>query len=232
MIFSRAPGSGAPVLILSANFYGAPEDAEAAAAPLLTDALSALAIVAETALVPFADVNRPAEALSAHGGYKEMYNAFLSSVSASSIVAAFEAFVAFGEGNPDARSRSYAVIGSCNTDAARVNAAREGEGRTFFEHRDRGVFFQFTPWYQDVGTRGAAEEAGKRAVGLVREEDERRGLGRVVFANNMLFGMDVGEVYTKEEVEEVRRVKEMWDPEEVFWSPVSDERFVVRGEYL
>jgi len=219
------------MIILSANYYGPPSVAETVAAPLLSGPITDTAIVAETALIPFARMNDVTAHLGSHGGFKEMYSATLHSISASSIVSAYEKFVKFGDENPDAKARTYAAIGSWSTAASLANASRL-DGKTYYEHRDRGTFFQFTPWYERVETCGRAEEAAIGVLEAVREEDERMGREKVVFANNMVFGQDFREIYTKGAIEEVKGVKKEWDPEGVFWSPIGDERFAVREGYL
>ncbi|KAF2488509.1 FAD-binding domain-containing protein, partial [Lophium mytilinum] len=222
LIFGRAPpgtpAAGAPVIIISANYYGPAASAELAAAPLLTAEAEAAAIVAETTLLDFADMNKSSAPMSSHGGFKETYNTMLHAVTPASIVSAFSQYVAFGDANPDAKARSYAVLGSWSTGAQLANAALPGN-KTYFAHRDRGVFFQMTPWYTDVVTRPATEEFARGVVRTLREADEEKGFKGVIFANNMIFGQEMGEVYTKEGLEEVRAVKREWDPKGVFWSP-------------
>ncbi|KAF2812075.1 FAD-binding domain-containing protein, partial [Mytilinidion resinicola] len=222
LIFGRAPpgtpAAGAPMLIISANYYGPSASAEAAAAPLLTPEASATAILATTTLVDFTAMNASSAAMSAHGGFKETYNAMLATISPASITSAFAQFVAFGAANPSAAARTYAVFGAWSTGAQLANAAIPNN-KTYFAHRDRGVFFQFTPWYTDPATRGAADAAARGVVRTVRESDDASGLERVIFANNMIFGQEMGEVYTREGLEEVTAVKREWDPKGVFWSP-------------
>jgi len=42
------------------------------------------------------------------------------------------------------------------------------------------------------------------------------------FAANLSRGIDLSTVWPAEKIEEIRRLKEKWDPQNVFWNPVVD----------
>ncbi|KAM0811764.1 putative FAD-binding PCMH-type domain-containing protein [Seiridium cardinale] len=42
------------------------------------------------------------------------------------------------------------------------------------------------------------------------------------FPNNLRFGMSLEELFNRDKLEDLRRVKHIWDPDNVFWSPYED----------
>ena len=84
---------------------------------------------------------------------------------------------------------------------------------------------QAATWYGKPETRAAADEYGREMLGIFREEDAKNEVAPASFANNIRFGQDLEEVYSKDMIGELKRVRQLWDPKGIFWSPVGDSRF-------
>jgi FAD/FMN-containing dehydrogenase len=223
LIFSRAPtnhpAKGAPLVVLALSYFGPQADAEKAAAPILAPEVTKKAVVAKTSLGELIDMNNAVDVLNGHGGYKEFYNCMCHSISSESIKKAFNRWIRFGDEAEDAKDRSTLVIGVWNTDALQENAAATGGDKTFYRPRDRGFFVQATGWYSDRAIQAAVDQFGSDLVTIMRETDTQQGLEPAVFANNMRFGQDMKEVYSTEMLQELRRLKDTWDPSGVFFTP-------------
>lgn len=223
----NSPAKGAPMIIVSLAYFGPQEEAEQAAAAALAPDVAGQAISAETLAVPFANMNDGAEAFNGHGGLKDMYTCMLESLSVASIARAFERWRRFGDEVEDARPRTYAVVGSWNTQALVAGAAAGAGGADskFYRYRSRGLIMQAATWYGKPETRAAADEYGREMLEIFREEDAKNKVAPASFANNIRFGQDLEEVYSKDMIGELKRVRRLWDPKGVFWSPVGDSRF-------
>jgi FAD/FMN-containing dehydrogenase len=223
LIFSRAPpnhpAKGAPLLVVALSYFGSQADAEQAAAPVLGPEVTKYAALSKTSLGDLIEMNNAVEVLNGHGGYKEFYNCMCRSVSGESIKKAFNRWIQFGHETEDAKDRSTLVIGVWNTDALQENAAAEGRDKTFYRPRDRGFFIQATGWYSDRATQTAADHFGRDIVTIMRETDTEQGVEPAVFANNMRYGQDMREVYSAEILQELKRLKDIWDPSGVSFTP-------------
>lgn len=223
----NSPAKGAPMIMVSLAYFGPQEEAEQAAAAALAPDVAGQAISAETLAVPFANMNDGAEAFNGHGGLKDMYTCMLESLSVASIARAFERWRRFGDEVEDARPRTYAVVGSWNTQALVAGAAAGAGGADskFYRYRSRGLIMQAATWYGKPETRAAADEYGREILEIFREEDAKNKVAPASFANNIRFGQDLEEVYSKDMIGELKRVRRLWDPKGIFWSPVGDSRF-------
>jgi len=222
----NSPAKSAPMIMVSLAYFGPQEEAEQAAAAALAPDVAGQAISAETLAVPFASMNDGAETLNGHGGLKDMYTCMLQSLSVASIARAFERWRRFGDEVEDARPRTYAVVGSWNTRALVASAAAAaGAGGKFYRYRSRGLIMQATAWYGKPETGAAADEYGREMLEIFREEDAKNKVAPASFANNIRFGQDLEEVYSKDMIGELMRVRQLWDPKGIFWSPVGDDRF-------
>jgi hypothetical protein len=52
-----------------------------------------------------------------------------------------------------------------------------------------------------------------------RERDRREERRDYAFANNLVIGGDLKEIYSEEQIEEIKRVREVWDREALGWGP-------------
>lgn len=98
----------------------------------------------------------------------------------------------------------------------------------FFPWRDRGVFCLATLWYTKPDSRSKVTQSGNNMMSAVRASDDGEGEGEkkhhraATLPNDLRKGIDLSELYTAEMMEEIKRVKAIWDPEGVFWSPAVD----------
>jgi hypothetical protein len=71
-------------------------------------------------------------------------------------------------------------------------------------------------WYTSDETRGPIEQFGDEFLKIMR----RNSTGQVrCIANNLRPGMDLEELYGREKLEELRKIKAFWDPYRILWSP-------------
>ncbi|KAF2729640.1 FAD-binding domain-containing protein [Polyplosphaeria fusca] len=213
-----APVPGAPMVLLSLSYFGPAAAADEACKATYEEEYTSKAITAVTGTTGFANMNDAFDAINAHAGYKEYHGCFCAEVDAASIVSAFEDWVRFSAKDAPARSRSYVVIGAWSTEALLKNAGKTGE--KFFAARDRGVFVQATPWYSELGVKGEADAWGKGVVKKLRERDRAVGRRDWCFANNVLAGQDVREVYSEDMIAKIGDVRRVWDKNFVGWGIV------------
>ena len=80
---------------------------------------------------------------------------------------------------------------------------------------------QATPTFHDAALKAKVGDFGRALMGVLREKDAEKGRPNAGFANNMNFGQDLKEVWEKETIEKLKRVRQRWDEKNVFWSPVN-----------
>ncbi|KAL9624825.1 MAG: hypothetical protein Q9160_000871 [Pyrenula sp. 1 TL-2023] len=222
LAFARAPpnspAKGAPSIVLTITCFSPAAEAENAAAAALGSDATEQAVSAETMLVPLEEMNDGVAMLNAHGGFKEYYTCMLEQISATSIVKAFEQWRRFWEETGTRTAGSYNVIGSWNTDELlRIGSRNMGA----FPWRRRGIFVQATPTYHDAALKERAEVLGHGLMEVLRGKDTEKGRPKAGLANNMKFGQDLEELWERGTIEKLRRLRQVWDKEGIFWSPVS-----------
>lgn len=232
LLFMRAPPSaprpGAPMILLNVNYLGPASEAEVAAAVTFDTGFTSKAIVAETSSTSLGSMNDMAEPLNRHGDFKEMYAAWVSSVSASAIVSAFERWVRFGKETPEAKATSYVILAAKSTKGMLENDVDE---KKLFPRaiRGRNVFVQITPWWTDEGVETKARSWAAEMLdimnapqhdGLADKNPLVDGERLSAFAANLSKGIDVSTVWPTNKLEEIRRLKKAWDAHGVFWNPV------------
>ncbi|KAF2183135.1 FAD-binding domain-containing protein [Zopfia rhizophila CBS 207.26] len=213
-----APNPGLPLIMLALSYFGPAADAEKAVKCTYGEVENKATSVFTT-LTPWSNMNAAAVPLNVHGGFKEYHGCLVKEVDGSSVEDSFEKWKEFTE-DVQGRGRSYVVIGSWDTERLEGNAGEEDE--KFFSPRGNGVFVQCTPWYVDLEGKGWADGFGKAVVECMRCRDTKEGRRRWAFANNVAAGQDMREVYSEEQLEKIRRVKQVWDRGNVGWSPVMD----------
>ncbi|KAF2114624.1 hypothetical protein BDV96DRAFT_600585 [Lophiotrema nucula] len=214
-----APVPGAPMIMVALNFFGPSSEADKVCAASFEEKYVDKATVKVTVPTPFEALNEGVEALNAHGGFKEYHGCFCAEIDEKSIVEAFEAWKGFTDGEGlKKRGRSYVVVGSWST--GQLLKHKKETGGRFFDARERGVFVQAAPWYADSKDKEEADGFGKSVVQSMRQRDEEKGLQKRTFVNNLIAGQDMREVYSASQIEEIKRVKGIWDPRSVGWSPV------------
>lgn len=223
--FLRAPPSapkpGAPMILLSCTYFGSKEYGEKVCKTVFEEKYVSKAMMNVSTLVEWEKMNEASEPMNRHGGIKEYHGCFVEKTNSESIVKSFEAWKDFTDADIKGRGASYVVIGSWSTDKLVENAG--GKDEKFFPARDRGIFVQATPWYDDIGVKGEADGFGKSVVSCMREVDIKALRKDWCFVNNLISGQDMREVYHDEQVEEIKRTKEIWDTQGLGWSPVIEE---------
>lgn len=219
IVFLRAPpGSpspGAPLLILSASFFGSPEEAEKATSVLYDDALVQKSIKADTALVPLANMNDALDALNAHGGFKSMNAARVKTLTPEAITKAFAAWVKGTDDIEDAK-RSVVVFHVFNPNKLQANGVGQAGKGAFLESRDRGFNVIVTGWCMNPGSQKKVQDLVDEVLVIGRAGD---GVVPRTMPNTMKFNEDLDRVFDSARLEEMCRVKRVWDSEGVFWSP-------------
>ncbi|KAF2794835.1 FAD-binding domain-containing protein [Melanomma pulvis-pyrius CBS 109.77] len=219
LVFVRAPPSApvpdAAMLMLALSYFGPAGDAELATRTSFEDEYVEMASMAVTGATGWGEMNASSAPMNAHGGVKESYSAFVKEMDGESLVRAFEAWEAYSSG--EGRGRTYTVFSAWDTEQLLRNVGDKDE--KFFPARDRGVFVQCTPWYADVEGKDDADRVGKEIVDATREKDRSEGRSDWGFANNLVVGGDLREVYSGEQIGEVERVRGVWDPKRVGWCP-------------
>ncbi|OJJ49016.1 hypothetical protein ASPZODRAFT_1377077 [Penicilliopsis zonata CBS 506.65] len=226
MLFMRAPPSapspGSPMILVAATYFGASAEAEKHAAVLFDETVVSTAVSTNTSRVPFARLNDDVEPMNTRGNLKQLANAMVRSLTSASIRDTFSMWLRFGEDTPDARARSVVLWVSWDPAKMLADGLEARHTRPFFPPKDRRAFVQTWTWYTALATREAADEFASRVLSTVRAQDVVEGVAPLTFANNQRLGGGVGEVYTLEEIESLKRVKETWDKHGLFWSPIVD----------
>ena len=219
LIFARMAKDGPASVTLASAFYGAEEEANQAAAPLLSQDAEQHAVVALTNSVPVPNVNDKSEHLNAPRHFKEMYTCMLKQTDSSSISDAFRMFSQFGDEQEDASPSSYMIISGRDTEAAVKNAALRNE---MMGIRDRVTLVQATAWYTSLTTKPAADQFGTEVVRIMRQVDDKAGVPKRTLAHNLRLGQDLREFLSEDMIAEYLKLKTLWDPANVFWSPITD----------
>ncbi|KAF1993081.1 FAD-binding domain-containing protein [Amniculicola lignicola CBS 123094] len=222
LIFLRAPPSaprpGAPMIMLALSYFGPAEAAEKVTAKSFDEEFTSKAIVNMTVPIEWEKANDGSAPLNAHGGFKEYFSCYCKETSLGSIERTFGAWEKFTSKDLLGRGTSYVVIGSWSTEQMVAKGGQKDE--KFFVARDRGIFVQCVPWYKDIGVKADADAFGNEVIDMLREQDRARGTKDWCFVNNIREGIDVGEIYTDEQIESIRAVKGIWDEEALGWNPV------------
>ncbi|EXK77377.1 hypothetical protein FOQG_17910 [Fusarium oxysporum f. sp. raphani 54005] len=219
MVFFRALSGtstlGPPMITLTASYFGPPNEAERAATVLFDQNIIGKADEAETLLVPLATANDRNNHMNAQGGFKDTWTCFVSSVDSAVIKESFERWVQVAERDQGAK-RTLVLWGRFNTNmAVSLGESPEGQGK-FLGVRDRGVFTNVVKYADTLESNRALDQFCYNHLDIARRRDA--GLPRML-ANNRRPGMNLQELYPKEKVAELMRVKQVWDSEPLLWSP-------------
>ncbi|KAL1879356.1 hypothetical protein VTK73DRAFT_7087 [Phialemonium thermophilum] len=209
-----SPNPGAPIVMLNAVYHGPSSEAEALASPLFDARVLANTVKAESRSIPIANVNDSFEPFNVHGGYKDCAQCFLKSLSRENIKAGYQKWLEATGAHEDAK-KSFCVIGCYNTEQLVRNGKAEGPNSSFFASRDRGISVLSFLWSESPATRKALLDSSDSFVSELRRgaTDPPRS-----FQNAMRPGLDLHEVYG-DAIPELKRVKGVWDPAGLFWSP-------------
>lgn len=222
LLFLRAPPSaprpGAPMVMLIITYLGAAASAEEACKATFDPTHLSEATIASTTSIDFTSLNAPAEAFNRHGDFKSNYSTWAHSIDSNQIQAGFDSWLRLGQDNPDAGACSYFVISARNP--ACMNA-HDLDGEKFFPRtiRDRTIFIQAVPWWSDVRNESKSRRWAKDMLATLGEIGAEKVNG---FAANLNHDVDIAEFWPQAKIEEIRHMKDIWDPGNVFWNPVVD----------
>lgn len=224
LTFLRAPpgfpSPGAPLIILSASFFGSGEDAEKASSPLFDENLVSKAVKADTALIPLANMNDGLEAHNAHGGFKTMNAARVKSVTPEVITKAFAAWIKGTDEIQDAK-RTVVIFHAFNPNKLQVNGVGQDGKGVFLESRDRGFNFTVSAWCVNSGSQGKLLELVDELLAIGRSSDT---VAPRTMPNTMRFNECLENLFDEERLSELKRVKKVWDAEGLFFSPYARAR--------
>ena len=210
------PAPGSPIMVLSAVYFGPSVEAEKVLAALLDPAVTSAAVVANTKFVPMTAMNDGTKIAESRGGLKRSEATILSSpVSASTIERSCARFLQLGDDAPDAMG-SAVVYYAFDKSVLAANGASEESQRDFFEGRDTGCIVYHDVWFREEETTEVVDAYLSEAI-AVATAGEKGQIRR--FANFLQYPANLGETYSEGKVAEKKRVKEVWDPENVFWTP-------------
>jgi hypothetical protein len=204
--------AGAPLVVLAATYIGNRKDAEKEMAVLFEDELVNKASIPETTTEPFLKLNDATEGENTPGGFKDINIVALNALSKSTIQEAFNQWLAFTSENEDA-SRTMLAISRFDTSFSE-KARQPGE---FVGTRDRGIACITMTWFTKPDLRDKTEAFVEDVKTTIRRDDQKS-IPRTV-VNNMWPHTKLGELFEEEAIRELRRVKNIWDPENLFWSP-------------
>jgi hypothetical protein len=87
--------------------------------------------------------------------------------------------------------------------------------------RERAIFAQAVPWWKDPNIEEACRKWGRDMLDILgdRSNDADKVNG---FAANLNRDVAVTEIWPQERLEQIRRLKSIWDPGNIFWNPVVD----------
>lgn len=221
MLFARSPpGSpvpGAPMIIVTATYFGPAEEGEKASSLLFEEDIVRKAIKAETVMTPFANLTSAFDALNVHGGYKDISSAWLRTAPPDATKAMYERWLDF-TGKYDDAKRTMAVLGVINTEkTAAIGNSSEGQAR-YFESRDRGVLVGFVTWHNNPETSEPASTFVRECMAIYRQSQPDTDVPRT-FANNFRPHTKLEEVHTEDKIKELKRIVQLWDSKGIFWSP-------------
>ncbi|KAI9146910.1 hypothetical protein HJFPF1_12938 [Paramyrothecium foliicola] len=219
MVFSRpltgTTALGQPMITIIVSYFGPSNNAEQAAYVLFDQNVIGKAVEAETLLVYVGNANDRNNPMNAKGGFKDTWSCFVSSEDNSVIKDSFKRWVQVAEQDQGAK-RTLVLWGRFNTNKAiSLEQSPEGQGK-FLGVRDRGVFTNVVKYADSLESNRALDKFCYDHLDIARRRDS--GLPRML-ANNRRPGMSLQELYPGEKVAELMRVKQVWDAEQLFWSP-------------
>lgn len=205
------PNPGAPLVILTATYTGPTEEAMMATAGLFENQLVEASFMAETRTLSITSLNDGVPSADAAGAHRDINVAGLKTISAETVEELYGKWLDFTLQNSDAK-RTFMAISRFDTSFME----KHGKPWEFVGTRDRGVAFIITTWFTDVSLRDKVEQFVSDMKATARCEETA--VPRTV-VNNMRPSTKLGELFDPVAATEIRRLKEVWDPHKLFWSP-------------
>ena len=215
-----APRPGVPVVMLILTYFGPGTSAEKSFETAFDHKYLSKATVADTVLIDLSRLNTATDVLNRHGDYKTNYSTWAHTITSQQIQSGFERWLRLGQKVAEAEVASYFVVSSRDPTAMRDH---DTNGDKFFPRtiRERTIFAQAVPWWKNPHNEGACRKWGRDMLDLLgdRSSDATRVNG---FAANLNSDIDIGEIWPHVKIEQIRRLKGIWDPNNVFWNSVVD----------
>jgi hypothetical protein len=218
-----APVPGAPMLILSITYYGPSHVGQSIIDPLVTTEFASLAIATETVPAPFTTIFDSSKMLDRHGGFKAQHVVRAYSFSTSTIIAAFNHWKQFGDQVEDARAMTMLLFWGHSAAATVAAGEADNSGQKCFAGRDRPLFGNAVTWYTKAETQVAVERYVADLIDILRTDDDAKGLPGVFLPNNSRNNSRLEEMYTKEMLDEIRRIHAKWNPDSLFYNVFEDD---------
>lgn len=214
-----APKPGAPMIILTVTYYGPSAEAETAFPVLFDEAIVSKAIVAQTAPTPLGKLNDALAHFDAHGDLKDTYSAGLTKTQPETILAAFEKWLDFTTQYADGK-RTTLILTSYNPKKQiEISNTPEGKAR-YFGGRDRRFNVFIFSCSETESTDSAAAVFAKEIKELYRSGSSEAELPRTLL-NNIISETTPDELFSNDQVEELKRLVGVWDPSGLFWRPLA-----------
>jgi hypothetical protein len=218
LILQRAPpGSPAadsPIIVMTASYFGPAAEAEKKLAVLLKPEVAGAAFVATTSFLPLTAVNDGTKAIEIRGGNKRSEATLLTeSVTAETVQRAFSRFLQLGADAPDTL-RSGIVFYSFDRSAISSNGQEPELSNGFFEGRNTQTIVYHDVWFKD--SADIVDVFLPESIGIVRSGESGPVRRFVNFVQNPA---KLTDHYSDDKIAEKRRVKQLWDPENIFWAP-------------
>ncbi|CAM1510716.1 Fc.00g010510.m01.CDS01 [Cosmosporella sp. VM-42] len=210
------PTDGVPFAIVGCTYFGPAADAEKHAAVLFREDVIQEAISANTAMVPWANINDRFEPNNLHGGHKAIASCLLERTDAETIKIAFEQWLSATKKHQDAQKSPLVISSFSSTKHSELGQDIIGAGK-FLESRDRDISVMLVAICEKQETMAAVRENLDGIMTEFRRSDE--GSVPRSFPNNLRFNMNLEEMFDKERLAELREIKEIWDGDGIFWSP-------------
>lgn len=209
MFFRPLPPTGEPGFAVALWYAGTPDEAKAHFAPYFAAGPMA-EMGAPDGVTQAVKLNAPADANSKKGGRKPCAGVTCKKIDPEVMVPTWELYTSFVKNNPDAAKQSMVMLENM---PVQIQPGRpDGEESGVYSLRAYDCHGMALVIYNDPAVDKAAEEYGlqfRKIVGGADGDDK----AYVNFAS----GDETPEfVYGKEAYQRLRRIKQVWDPENVF----------------
>jgi hypothetical protein len=215
-----APHPGAPMIMMILTCLGPAASAEEACKASFDPKYTTKATVASTALADFASLNTAADVFNRHGDFKTNHSTWAHHIDSHRIQSGYERWLQLGQLTPDAEANSYFVISARNPTCM---LSRDLQEETFFPRtiRERKIFIQAAPWWTETRSEEKCREWSRDMLCILGERGEEAEKVNG-FAANLNKDVEVAEFWPQAKIQEIRRLKGIWDAGNVFWNPVVD----------
>ncbi|GIZ49859.1 hypothetical protein CKM354_001287700 [Cercospora kikuchii] len=211
------PGPGQALLILDAMYTGSEVEAHDAFAPLRRDDIAREALSTKEFAQSLDKINKAAEPGDTRGNFKDLSMVAMKELSIEAIQEAYARWFALTE-NLEHAKRSFVTISRFDTTLSeQVGAVDAFCNKTLCNStRDRYTACVIGTWFTKPELRHTVEAYAAYIRDALTKDDERPQRTTV---NYMRPHTSLRELFSNEQVAELQIVKEVWDPEDLFWCP-------------